>query len=103
MEIEVSIETEQIPILVTAAEKALFDRKAKSCGLSISEFARVAMDRFDPVGAGEQTALDGMITPIRRGTDEAVAAVENALAFCAASNERLNKLDAWMRERGYAP
>ena len=96
-------ETERIPIVVTKAEKARFARKAKSCGLSISEFARTAMDHFDPMEAAGQGALEGMITQIRRGTEEAVAAVDAALKFCAASDRRLNKLDAWMREKGYAP
>ena len=95
--------TERIPILLTKADKSRFARKAKSCGLTISEFARMAMDQFDPADAVEQSALEAMIVQIRRGTDEAVTAVENALTFCAASNERLSTLDAWMREKGFAP
>ena len=97
-----STATERIPILVTKADKAKFARKAKSFGLSISEFARTAMDHFEPLDENEAETLSKMITQIRRGTDEADVALSSALEYCAASEVRLQKLDAWMREKGYA-
>lgn len=94
--------TERIPVLVTKADKAKFARKAKSFGLSISEFARTAMDSFDPTDDDEIAALSGMISQIRQGTVEAGKALDDALDYCAASEARLKALDAWMREQGYA-
>jgi hypothetical protein len=96
-----STATERIPILVTKADKAKFVRKAKAHGLSISEFARKAMSSFEPANDNELEPLLAMIAQIRRGTDEADAAIGKALAYCATSEARLNELDAWMREKGY--
>ncbi len=93
--------TERIPILVTKADKAKFARKAKSFGLSISEFARTAMDSFDSTDDDEVAALSGMIDQIRIGTAESEKALGNALSYCTASEARLRTLDAWMREQGY--
>ena len=94
--------TERIPILVTKTDKARFTKKARTFGLSISEFARTAMDRFDPAEEEEEKALDGLFEQIKRGSVEAEKALDDALAFCAQSNARLAKLDAWMRKKGYA-
>jgi hypothetical protein len=94
--------TERIPILVTKTDKARFTKKAKTFGLSISEFARTAMERFDPAAEEEQNALDALLEQVKRGSAEAEKAMDDALAFCTESNARLAKLDAWMRKQGYA-
>lgn len=94
--------TERIPILVTKTDKARFTKKARTFGLSISEFARTAMDRFDPTAEEDEKALDGLLEQIKRGSAEAERALDEALSFCAQSNNRLAKLDAWMRKKGYA-
>jgi len=94
--------TDRIPILVTKADKAKFTKKAKTIGLSISEFARTAMDRFDPADEDETRALDALLKQVQRGTAQAGKSLDEALAFCAASNSRLSKLHAWMRKNGYA-
>ncbi|MCC6900850.1 MAG: hypothetical protein IT377_17860 [Polyangiaceae bacterium] len=93
--------TERIPILVTKADKARFARKAKTHGFSLSEFARVAMDRFDPSSDEEAQALEQVIQQLRAGTAEAERSLDEALRHCAESNARLARLDAWMREQGY--
>ena len=93
--------TERIPILVTKTDKAKFARKAKAHGLSISEFARAAMDKFDPSAQDEEKALDGALEQIRLGTAEVGRTLDTALAFCAESNARIARIDAWMREQGY--
>jgi hypothetical protein len=94
--------SERIPILVTKADKARFAKKARTFGLSISEFARATMDRFDPAAEEEEKALDGLFEQVKRGSAEAERALDDALAFCAQSNARLAKLDDWMRKKGYA-
>jgi hypothetical protein len=93
--------TERIPILVTKRDKAKFARKARAHGLSISEFARTAMNRFDPSAQDEEKALDGVLEQVRRGTAEAGRSLDAALAFCAESNARIARIEAWMREQGY--
>jgi hypothetical protein len=95
--------TERIPILVTKSDKARFARKAKTYGLSLSEFARAAMDRFDPSTDAEAEALEEVLKQLRSGTTEAERALDDALRYCAESTARLTKLDAWMRQQGYRP
>ena len=93
--------TERIPILVTRADKARFVRKAKTHGLSISEFARVAMDSFEGSSREDDEAMERLIKQLREGTSEAGRSLDVALQYCAESNARLAKIDAWMREQGY--
>jgi hypothetical protein len=64
----VTAATERIPVLVTKSDKAKFARKAKTYGLSLSEFARTAMDRFDPSTDVEAEALDEVLKQLRTGT-----------------------------------
>lgn len=59
------------------------------------------MDHFDPTDDDEIAALAGMIEQIRRGTAEAEKALDDALAYCSASEKRLHALGAWMLEKGY--
>lgn len=94
--------TERIPILVTKSDKAKFARKAKAFGLSISEFARAAMERYEPMELEEERAMDALLDQVKRGTAEAEASLDTALAFCAESRSRLAKLEAWMREKGFS-
>lgn len=98
-----STATERIPILVTKADKAKFARKARTHGLSLSEFARAAMDSFDPSTTAEAEALDKVLQQLRTGTAEAERSLDETLRYCAESNARLMKLDAWMRRQGYRP
>jgi hypothetical protein len=93
-----TIATERIPILVTKADKARFAKKAKRLGFSMSEFARLAMDKFDPTREDEEKALEALLAQVKRGTAESEKILDQALAFCAASNARLAKLDAWKRK-----
>lgn len=93
--------TERIPILVTKSDKAKFVRKAKTHGLSISEFARAAMDSFDGSSKDEEQALERLLEQLRDGTAEAERSLDAALEYCAQSNARLARIDAWMREQGY--
>jgi hypothetical protein len=93
--------TERIPILVTKADKAKFSRKAKASGLSISEFARTAMDRYDPADEDEHEALGRMLEHIKQGTAEAEKALGEAIDYCSASEARLRELEAWLETEGH--
>jgi hypothetical protein len=93
--------TERIPVLVTKADKQRFVKKARVHGLTISEFARAAMQRFDPVEGEQEAALKTWLRQISEGTRAAEKSLDQALAFCDDSNGRLAKLDEWMRRHGY--
>lgn len=87
--------TKRIPILVTPAEKKEIARAAKAAGLSMGEFLRRAAAAFRPTD-DEQT-LDGMIRQMAKTTARASAAIDEALAFVAASNKRIRMLEAKKR------
>jgi hypothetical protein len=92
--------TERIPILVTKADKSRFAKKARAHGLTISEFARAAMQRFDPVEGEQEAALKTLLRQVHEGSRAAEKSLDQALAFCAESDARLRKLDEWLRDRG---
>lgn len=94
--------TERIPVLVSKNDKIKFTKKAKIHGLSISEFARAAMEHFNPSQTDEEEAIAPLLKQIKEGTETAHKSLSEALEFCAGSNARLARLDAWMREHGYA-
>jgi hypothetical protein len=97
----VATATERIPILVSKADKEKFVRKAKSHGLSISEFACAAMDSFEGSSQHDEAAMDRILEQLQQGTLEAGRSLDAALQFCAESNDRLARLEAWMHAQGY--
>jgi hypothetical protein len=102
MEDVMATATERIPVLVTKTDKIKFSKKAKLHGLSISEFARAAMEQFNPGQAEEEEAIEPLLKQVKDGTALAERSLTEALEFCAGSNARLARLDKWMREHGYA-
>ena len=84
--------TERIPVLVTAQEKAQIAAMAKAADLSMGEFLRRAAASFLP--AEDERMLEGMIDQMLKTTAQANAAIDEALAFVEASNERIAALEA---------
>lgn len=84
--------TERIPVLVTPGEKKQIARMAKAAGLSMGEFLRRAAASFHP--SDDDQILDGMIGQMVKTTARASAAIDEALAFVAASNKRIKVLEA---------
>lgn len=84
--------TERIPVLVTAQEKALIAKMAQDAHLSMGEFLRRAASSFRP--NEDETILEGMIEQMIKTTAQASAAIEDALAFVDASNERIVAMEA---------
>lgn len=83
--------TERIPVLVTAQEKAMIAKMAQEAHLSMGEFLRRAASSFRP---GEDEAmLAGAIEQMVKTTVQASAAIDDALAFVAASNERIASME----------
>jgi mobilization protein NikA len=86
--------TERIPVLVSAQEKAIIAKLAKDAHLSMGEFLRRAAASFRP--AEDDKMLEGMIDQMAKTTAQASAAIDDALAFVEASNQRI----AVMESRG---
>ncbi|MCL2345093.1 MAG: hypothetical protein FWC58_04485 [Desulfobulbus sp.] len=88
--------TERIPVLVTAQEKALIASMARDARLSMGEFLRRAASSFRP--NEDEKLLEGMIEQMLKTTAQANAAMDDALAFVEASNQRI----AAMEDKGGA-
>ena len=87
--------TQRIPVLVTAKEKAQIARMAKDAGLSMGEYLRRAAASFHP--SEDDKALEGMIEQIAKTTQRANRAIDEALAFIEASDQRIAALESLRR------
>ena len=83
--------TERIPVLVTAKEKAQIAKMARDAGLSMGEYLRRAAASFHP--SEDDKALEGMIEQMLKTTKQANRAIDEALAFIEASNQRIATLE----------
>lgn len=84
--------TERIPVLVTAQDKKRYKKMADAAGLPVGEFMRRAADAYDV--SGDEKILEGMIEQMTKTTAQASAAIDDALAFVDASNQRIAALEA---------
>jgi hypothetical protein len=84
--------TERIPVLVSTEEKAEIARLAKDAHLSMGEFLRRAAASFRP--GEDDRMLEGMIVQMAKTTAQASAAIDEALAFVEASNQRIAAMEA---------
>lgn len=83
--------TERIPVLMTSTEKAQLAKKAKAAGLSMGEYLRRAAAAFRP--NEDDKLLEGMIEQVNKTTAQASAAIDQALAYVEASNERIASME----------
>ena len=83
---------ERIPVLVTKEQKIRLVKKATSVRLGVSEFMRRAAEAYQP--DADDNMLDGLIDQIHKTTTEASKALGDALAFAAASESRIAKMEA---------
>jgi hypothetical protein len=83
--------TERIPVLVTAQEKAVIAKMAQDAHLSMGEFLRRAASAFRP--NEDEKLLEGMITQMLKTTAQASAAIDEALAFVEASDQRIAEME----------
>lgn len=89
--------TERLTVLVTKAQKAQIAKRAKDDNLTMGEFVRRAAQAYN---AGEDSKmLEGLIDQVKKTTHEAVAAMDSALAYVAASNARMERVEAKGRVR----
>ncbi|NDU88516.1 MAG: hypothetical protein G3I08_01315 [Ferrovum sp.] len=83
--------TERIPVLVTAVEKTEIAKMAKDAGISMGEFLRRAASSYRP--SEENSMLVGLLDQMNKTTARADAAIEDALAFVEASNQRIAAME----------
>lgn len=83
--------TERIPVLVSATEKSQIAQMAKDAGLSMGEFLRRAASSYRP--SEEDAMLAGMIAQMNKTSVQANAAIDAALAFVEASNQRIAAME----------
>lgn len=89
--------TERIPVLVSREEKSAIAQKAKGASVSMGEFLRRAAAAYSPTD--DEAVLEGMITQMLKTTGQAEQAIDKALAFVKASNQRIAALES-RRRRG---
>jgi hypothetical protein len=89
---------ERIVVCVTADEKTRIARRACDAGLSMSEFFRLAATKFDP--AQDVVALDWLAAQVKRGTESAIAAIDETLRYVEISNQRIAIMEAAAFPRG---
>ena len=83
---------ERITVLVTKEQKIRLIKKATSARLGVSEFMRRAAEAYQPDASDDM--LDGLVEQIRKTTAQASKALDDALAFVAASENRIAKMEA---------
>ena len=84
--------TERVPVLMTPAEKRRVVAKARKAGLTTGEYMRRAAEGFRP--EDDDKALEAMIDQMNQATASAEKAIDDALAFVAASNQRIAEIEA---------
>ncbi len=84
--------SERIPVLVTKIQKQQLTAKAKAAGLSTGEFLRRAGESYS--ASEDQDLLEGLLDQVVKITSKTEQAVDDALAFVAASEQRLALFDA---------
>lgn len=84
--------TERVPVLMTPAEKRRVVAKARKAGLTTGEYMRRAAEGFRP--ENDDKAFEAMIDQMNQATANAEKAIDDALAFVAASNQRIADMEA---------
>mgnify|MGYP000612107775 CR=1 FL=1 len=84
--------TARVPVLMTPAEKKRVVANAKKAGMTTGEYMRKAAEGYRP--DNEEKELDAMIDQMNQATERASSAIDDALAFVAASNKRIAKMEA---------
>jgi hypothetical protein len=82
--------TERVTVLMTPAEKAALEAKARGAGVSVGEFVRRSVDSFDPEEAAELVQLAALAAALEQSNSEASAALDRALASIEATRAQLD-------------
>ena len=84
--------TSRIPVLVTAAQKARIEKMAKAAGVSTSEYIRRAAEAYRP--SEDEALLEGLLGQVMKTTARAASELDKTLAFIAASQARIAKIES---------
>ncbi|CAG7855992.1 hypothetical protein MCAMS1_00321 [biofilm metagenome] len=84
--------TERIPVLVSKVQKQQLTAKAKAAGISTGEFLRRAGESYS--ASEDQDLLEGLLEQVVKITANTGQAIDDALEYVTASEQRLAKLDA---------
>ena len=84
--------TARVPVLMTETEKTRLVKRAKQAGLSTGEYMRRAAAAFRP--DEEDEVLEGLINQMAQATERAEQAIDDALTFVVASNQRIAAMEA---------
>ncbi|MHB1015500.1 MAG: plasmid mobilization protein [Desulfurivibrionaceae bacterium] len=87
--------TERIPVLVSRKEKIDLAEKARQSKVSMGEYLRRAAAAYRTTE--DDALLEGMITQMLKTTEQAEQAIDNALAFVEASNQRIAAMESSRR------
>jgi len=83
---------ERIVVQATAMEKKAIAAKAKRLGLPISELMRRGASAYESAETDEELAA--LADAARDAAERACAAIDDAVAFIEASNQRIAALEA---------
>ena len=83
---------ERIVIQVTPAEKESIVKRAEKARLNISEFMRRAAKSFR--NGPEDQQLSALLARAEKAARESIAMMDETLAFVAASDKRIAKLES---------
>jgi hypothetical protein len=89
---------ERIVVQATAQEKKAIAAKAKRLGLPVAELMRRGANAYQSSESDEE--LGALADAAKAAAERASAAIDSALAFIAASNARIAKLEAGAKRRG---
>ena len=84
--------TARVPVLMTETEKARIVKKAKDAGLTTGEYMRRAAESFRP--HEEDEVLEGLLNQMLKATEMAEQAIDDALDYVSASNQRIAAMEA---------
>ena len=87
--------TERIPVLVSRQEKIDLAEKARQSKVSMGEYLRRAAAAYRTTE--DDALLEGMVTQMLKTTEQAEQAIDNALAFVEASNQRIAAMESSRR------
>jgi len=82
---------------MTETEKARIVKKARDAGLTTGEYMRRAADSFRP--PEEDELLEGLLSQMLKATEMAEQAIDDALNFVSASNQRIAAMETKRKSR----
>ena len=84
--------TARIPLQVEQTEKQTIANKAKSAGMSVNDYVRTAVRSFKP-DVVKDKEIDALLAEVEQSVNRAESALDDALAFIAASEKRIAQME----------